>query len=119
MARVREFREVINTSDKEYKEEFDGAVLTFPPHGSHIMERRAAVRFMGQYVPYDRERSTGEKPITWKPAAGKRPAAPMPEIETDEPQFVNPATGKPHASQAELDEDLKGFSHLTLKDKED
>ena len=119
MARSREFREVINNSDKEYKEEFEGGVLTFPPHGSIVMERRQAVRFLGQYIPYDREKSTGDKPITWKPAAGKRPAAAMPDIETDEPAFVNPANGKAHATKEALDEDLAGFSHLVLKDKED
>lgn len=120
MARTREFREVINNSDSEYKEEFRGTTLVFPPHGSHIMERREAVALLGQYVPFDREKSTGEKPLSWKPANGKRPAAPLPDVEIDEPAFVNPATGKAHATKEELDEDLKGFSHLVLKkEKED
>lgn len=119
MARTREFREVINTSDEEYKEMFAGKLLTFPPKGSIVMERREAVRFLGQYVPFDREKSNGEKPLSWKPANGKRPAAALPDVEIDEPKFVNQATGKAHASQAELDEALKGFGHLVLKEKED
>lgn len=119
MARTREFREVINNSDEEYKEEFRGSVLTFPPRGSIVMERREAVSLLGQYKPFDREKSTGDKPLSWKPAAGKRPAAPLPDVEIDGPEFVNQATGKVHASKDELDADLKGFQHLKLKDKED
>lgn len=119
MARVREFREVINNSDEEYKEEFKGNVLTFPPHGSIVMERRQAVEFLGQYKPFDREKSTGEKPLSWKPAKGKRPDAPLPDVETEEPAFVNPVTGKAHATKDALDEDLAGFAHLKLKEKED
>ena len=119
MARVRENREVINNSDEEYKEEFKGSVLVFPPRGSIVMERRAAVEFLGQYRPFDREKTVGEKPLSWKPANGKRPAAPLPDVEIDEPAFVNPVTGKTAASKEELDADLASFSHLKLKEKED
>lgn len=120
MARTREYREVINNSNEEYKEEFGGEVLVFPPHGSKIMDRRSAVQFLGQYKPFDREKSNGDKPFSWKPAQGKRPAAAQPEVDIDTPPgFVNQATGKIHATKAELDEDLKGFAHLTLKEKED
>jgi hypothetical protein len=119
MARQREYREVINNSDEEYKEMFGGKDLTFPPRGGIVMERRDAVRLLGQYVPFDREKSSGEKPLSWRPANGKRPTAPLPDVEIDEPQFVNIANGKVHPSQEALDEDLKGFSHLTIKEKED
>lgn len=119
MARTREFREVVNNSDEEYKEEFKGGVLTFPPHGSIVMERREAVAFLGQYKPFDREKSTGEKPLSWKPAAGKRPAAPLPDVEIEEPAFVNPVNGKPFATKEALDADLAAFEHLKLKEKED
>ena len=119
MARTRENREVINNSDEEYKEEFRGSTLVFPPRGSIVMERRAAVEFLGQYRPFDREKTVGEKPLSWKPANGKQPAAPLPDVEIDEPKFVNTATGKAHATKDELDADLAGFSHLKLKDKED
>lgn len=119
MARTREFREIINNSDTEYKEEFRGSVLTFPPHGSLVMERRDAVSFLGQYKPFDREKSTGEKPLSWKPAAGKRPAAALPDVEIDELTFTNPASGKTFSSKEDLDADLKGFEHLKLKAKED
>lgn len=119
MARVRENREVINNSDEEYKEEFRGEVLVFPPRGSRIMERRAAVEFLGQYRPFDREKTVGEKPLSWKPANGKRPAEPLPDVEIETPEFVNPANGKKFESKEDLDADLAGFSHLKLKEKED
>lgn len=119
MARTREFREVINNSDEEYREEFRGTTLVFPPRGSHVMERRQAVELMGQYVPFDREKSMGEKPLSWRPAKGKVPAAPLPEVEIDEPAFANPANGKKFNTKEELDADLAGFSHLKLKEKED
>jgi hypothetical protein len=119
MARTREFREVINNSEEEYREEFKGKTLVFPPHGSMVLERREAVALLGQYVPFDREKTSGEKPLSWKPANGKRPAEPAPEVELDAPEFVNNATGKKFASKEELDADLKGFEHLVLKEKED
>lgn len=120
MARVKEYREVINNSDREYKEEFKGDVLVFPPHGSMVMERRDSVQFLAQYKPFDREKSNGDKPLSWRPApegakltvAAKTPEAP-------EPKFVNPVTGAQHATKESLDEELKGFEHLKLREKED
>lgn len=118
MARTREYREVFNNSDEVYKEEFKGQMIVIPPRSSIIMERREAVHFTAQYAPFDREKSSGVKPLSWRPARGKVPAAKEPEVDIEEPKFVNQATGVKFDSKEELDEDLKGFAHLTLKKEE-
>jgi hypothetical protein len=117
MAREREFREVIYAGDTEYKEEFKGEVLTFQPGERRVMERRDAVHFLAQYKPFDREKSTGDKPFSWRPApAGARPTVAVAVEEA--PAYVNQATGATFASKDDLDKDLEGFQHLKLKEDE-
>lgn len=117
MAREREFREVIYGGDTEYKEEFKGDVLVFQPGERKVMERRDAVHFMAQYRPFDREKSTGDKPFTCRPApAGARPAAAVAVEEP--PAYVNQATGATFATKEDLDKDLEGFQHLKLREEE-
>lgn len=118
MARVRENFEIVNNGDKPYKEMFRGKEIVIPAKGSIVMERREAVNFVGQYIPFDKEHSIGEKPLSMKPARGKAPSAPVAVLD-DEPEHVHPVTGKEYATKEALDEDLKGFEHLALKDEKD
>jgi hypothetical protein len=119
MARDREYREVIYGGDAEYKEEFKGDILVFQPGERKVMERRDAVHFLAQYKPFDREKSTGDKPFSWRPAPpGAKPSVQVAAVVEDTPEFVNHATGAKLASKDDLDKDLEGFQHLKLKEDE-
>lgn len=122
MARIREYRKVTHTGTSHYREEFQGEILEWAPGQSRIMERRDSVRFMGQYKPFDREKSTGEKSFTSVPATEEEAKAYLGKVKTEpvEPKkYRNEATGQTFGSQAELDKDLEGFEHLKLREDDD
>ena len=75
---VKEYNKIWNTSNREYKEEFNGQVVTLPPNGSPnregsfvVMSRRDRVKFLGTYRPFDMElknqsdEDAGAKPLKW------------------------------------------------------
>lgn len=68
----RELREVyVNEVDgqkNEYREVFDGKQIVIPANGYVVMERTFAVRFLGSFRGFDRETSSGAKPVSWRPA---------------------------------------------------
>lgn len=118
MAREQEHFEITNKGEKEYIEEFGGKLIRIPAGGSVVMKRRDAVQFMAGYVPYDREKEAGLKPLVSKPTT--KPLTVFlnrPEVSDPNPELVNPVTGQPHASKDELDKDLKEFAHLKLPEK--
>lgn len=121
MARIREYRKVTYNGTVPYREEFGGEILEWAPGQSRVMERRESVHFLAQYKPFDREKSTGEKPFTCVPVGEEEArAAVKVRTEPQEPKrYRNEATGQTFASQAELDKDLEGFDHLRLKEDDD
>lgn len=121
MARIREYRKVTYTGNILYREEFAGEILEWTPGQSRIMERREAVHFLAQYKPFDREKSTGEKPFSWSQVTEEEAKAAIKvKSEPVEPKkYRNEATGQTFATQAELDKDLEGFEHLRLKEDDD
>lgn len=122
MARIREYRKVTYTGTTLYREEFAGEILEWTPGQSRIMERRDAVRFLAQYKPFDREKSTGEKPFSSVDATEAEAKAYLGKVQAEpaEPKkYRNEATGQTFTTQAELDKDLEGFSHLRLKEEDD
>lgn len=121
MARIREYRKVTYNGTSLYREEFQGEILDWSPGQSRIMERRDSVHFLAQYKPFDREKSTGEKPFSCVPVSEEEArAAVKVKAEAAEPKrYRNEATGQTFATQAELDKDLEGFDHLRLKEDDD
>lgn len=121
MAREKEYREIFNDSREPYSEDFRGETVTIPARGSIVMERREAVQFLAQYKPFDREKTMGEKPLSWQPAQpGAKPTARGAAVAMeDPPRFQNHVTGQAFNSQEELDKDLEGFKHLRLKDEDE
>lgn len=65
--RDREKRKVFNDSNREYVEVFKGKEIRIPARGNIIMNRSEAVAFLGNYVYFDKERSSGEKKLHWEP----------------------------------------------------
>ena len=75
---VREMDKVWNTSENEYKEEFNGKLISLPPNGGPnkegtyvVMSRRDRVKFMGTYRPFNqdlknqRDEDEGAKALKW------------------------------------------------------
>jgi hypothetical protein len=110
-ARVKEVFEIFNNSENVYKEEYKGVVVTIPAKGSVFMDRRDKANFMGQYIPYDREREDGLKPLTARPAKNDKKPNWNPSLkereESEVPVYRNEATGKTYPTKELLDESLK------------
>lgn len=64
--RDREMRKIFNDSDKEHVEKFQHREIRIPARGHIIMTRSECTAFLGQYRYYDKERSSGEKPLRWE-----------------------------------------------------
>jgi len=107
MARERELREVVNSDDKDYVENYDGKTIRIPANDSIIMERTMAVRFLGQYRGFDKEISSGVKPLKWRPAkAGAK--------ETILPNIGEPvATPQKVRASVESADPIKELEHLS------
>ena len=74
MARERELRRIYFRPDpgrenKDYVEIFDGKIIRIGPNDFVVMERTEAVKFMGTYRGFNKEISSGDKPLTWKAAS--------------------------------------------------
>ena len=50
-----------------------GREIIIPARGSIVMSRRECVAFLGTYKFYDKERSSGEKPLRWEVETASAP----------------------------------------------
>jgi hypothetical protein len=110
MARDRELREVFNNDmdGKDYVELFDGKMIRIPARGSVIMERTECVRFLGSFRGFDKEISSGAKPLAWKPA---KPGAKETVFQIQgETPVATPQRAKPSVESADP---IKELEHLS------
>jgi hypothetical protein len=107
---MAQMSEVINTGDREIKEEFNGEIITIPAKGSVKMTRRMAVGFKGQFRPFKTE---GEQDLI---EAGYKPLKVVNLGEADGTKYISPKTGEEFATDVEYIKHLEQFT--PLKDEE-
>lgn len=73
MPKKKQIDWILNKSDKPFKKEFKGKVITIPPNGKKAVEmnRRDRVAFLGTYQAFDLEGkndidSEGVMPLYWE-----------------------------------------------------